>query len=236
MSLAKTFIGYVDSGGGGSTACVLSAYNQPAGELIVVFSGVYKYGGGTDSAPTDTALNTYLPMLAGSGYGPSSVWYNVWYCANCNGSVANVILQQPQYPAYNNYASFAAWHVSGADVSSPADASATSNVPPTGGVATSAAFTTTFADEVLFCICGTGGAGSDTRTAPAGWTDDTSGLSVAMSCASEIVSAIQTNATAAWGVNVSNNNPIVVATFKALGSSPPVPSNALASIQSFWMG
>ena len=238
MSLVKTFIGSVGNHGYDPGALSLLSYNQPAGELIVVFSEIYRGGGVGETKPTDTAGNNYVSLIpdnSGAGYGFGYSYFQVWYAENCLGSATNVIQQNPLYPSYSNYAGFAGWHASGVSLSGSADTYSEA-YPYAANVGSSGAYTTTQANEVLFSVVAPQGLVYGIKTPQVGWDDDTVGVSDVLSCASLIVSSVQVAQTMTWANDPSDPRSlaILVATFGTAGP-PPAVTNAIASVSTFWM-
>lgn len=147
-----SYLGANANFGSGVTSLALSAYNQPAGELIVVSANTYDNATGvTVTSVTDTAGNTYLPVLSGSGY-PNTAGRNgnFWYCENCVANAANVI--SVNYSAATTFCSIAAWHVTDGLTASSLDTTWANHMTVNSTSAPTSAITTAQANEAIFIM------------------------------------------------------------------------------------
>lgn len=153
------------------------SYNQPAGDLILV--AVVSGGDANDAdvqTVSDTAGNTYVPLLSGAGFaingGSGGPFYlNFWYVTNCLGNAANVITVE--WNNDNTQGALMAWDLSGVN---RVDAQSTGSGTASGesGTVSVAAFSTNFLDEIIigFFASGDNGLHFTSMTPTSGYTSD----------------------------------------------------------------
>ena len=154
MALSRTVAAYASPSANPTN---LSAYNQAAGNCIVIGTVSYT-GGGYATGVSDTANNMFVPVYAGTGYaGTGNMCCQIWYARNCLGNAANVV-QIAYAGGAPSYAGAFYYDISGADLAAPMDAVFPGSVgEPRINVL--AGLTTNFANELLLAFLG-GNAGA----------------------------------------------------------------------------
>jgi hypothetical protein len=204
---------FEDDGGDHSSGAT-GTFTATAGNTIIV--AVWWVNNATNSltSVTDTAGNSYTLIgtkLLNSVTGKYMQWA---YVTNCLGNASNAVTANLNVSAR---ITVIAVQYSGLATSSVLDQTA-SGKDEAGGSATltSAAFTTTQADEL---ILEWGHAIGSVPTAGAGYTSRVA--TVRTRLAEQIVSTVQTGATATQTLGGADNWSILVATFKMAGGGAP---------------
>lgn len=196
------------------TSIAAAALSVTSGNLLLV---TCRYNNTTVNTtlqtPTDTAGNTFAEVgtevIAGTGF------QSLWYAKNVTGNASDVVTCNLNAATggagFTNYVAIGVSQFSGLSTSGPLDANA-SGTSSSGNGVTSGGFTTTVANELLFAGCSQVNL-SITYTAGSGYTIAYQDGS-AMMMEYEIVSSIQTGATASFTASGSATpSTIVVGTF-----------------------
>jgi hypothetical protein len=220
MALSATFIGSTGTGNSGNTSISLGAYNQAAGNTIVVATELYdpSTSGNALSSITDTAGNTYTPVFAGHGFSSGgTLWDQIWVASNCLGNAANIV--KANYTGTVNFSTMAAYDLGGAS-NIVLDVSNTNTGNGTAGA--SSAYTTSTANEVLIAFISTVSGGLTTTAVNSGYTLDNGtiqGNSTNLTgIAHNVVNTLQTGAVVTFTNNNTNWN-VLFTSFKGSASA-----------------
>lgn len=197
----------------GSVGTVVS--NQmyvSTGELIVA---CVRWGNNTSQTVTgvaDTAGNTYTPLTRVVNGTSEAIQY--WYCANATGNANNVVTAT--FSANSGVNSIYVWNITNGLRTSPLDVQ-TSGTSATAGV-TSAAFTTTHANEMILALA-THFATGNTYSPGAGYTLDNAHFPILAGgqytgAEHKAVSSIQTSVTATLTGLIAQAALIAVSSFQ----------------------
>jgi hypothetical protein len=200
-----------------STTVIMPAMSNTTGNLIVVCACAIATGNPIIGV-TDTAGNTYVPLTAIT---QTTTGLQYFYAKNITGNAANVVTVTWTITA--GFRAAYAWEISGADIVNPLDQQI-GGTGTTGTSATSSAFTTTSANEIILAAVSTNVV-NETFSAGGVYVLDSAGYpagATLMFNGAEhlITSTIQTGVTASmtWTSAVTGWT-IAVATFKAASGS-----------------
>lgn len=206
----------------GAATFITSTINVATNTLILT---VCRHGTTfvSPSNVTDTLGNTFtlFSNASNSNDGNSSAYYAISSGTNANDSVrcnfaSSVSFRVMETLGYDGVAS-----------TSPLDASSSLGTATSQLKFSSALFTTTNANDLLFTFGAHGGGG--TLTAPTGYTTRISTTSVSVYGADQIVSLTTSTASATWTANASSSWIINVGAFKAEPTNVPVAGPANTS-------
>jgi hypothetical protein len=220
---AIAFVNVQAGGNSGVSSVATAGISHTAGNLLYVHGSFRQACASLTMAVTNTAGDTFTPIGSLTD-NTTNMCSGQWYAKNIAGNGSDVVTLTVTGGAVTNVA-VTVMQFSGLDTASPLDAAATA----TGAVssnftATTSAFSTAQANEVVACglktyNLGTNTAGSEGLgyTIPAGATDAYHGTHSAQY---QIFSGIQSSVTASFTSDTAVINTIVCAAFKD-GSAPP---------------
>lgn len=206
-----------------------SAVNTATGDFIVV--GV-RADTATSYAVSDTALNTYVPLTQYlSAYGARLQWF---YVLSATANASNVITVTASGGTPGVF-DVAVWDfpITGGTVAFDVDTAIQDT--PSASSASSAAFTTTGTDEIIFGLIGTGSVNGTVfsgGTGAQGTTYSTSSpsgspgigsLKRGAACSGPATTPLVAE-TVVFGISPSTNVGIIAAAFKKFVAPPPPPS------------
>lgn len=199
------------------TSLAAPSFNLTAGNLVVVFARTSSSSATNITSVTDTAGNTYT-ALTGEADSLNSVGNaRMFYTYNAIGNASDVVTMN------NGTAPFRTITVaqySGFGTADPFDVQAGADTGNNGGSTTigpTSAFTTTQTNELLVAAA-TVDNNTVSFTAGAGYTLELTNFNSGYT--DQVVSSIQTNATASMTQDSANHWIIRVATFKAAPAPP----------------
>jgi len=205
----------IGAGNGNGSNYTIAAYNQAAGNCIVV--GVETFSG----TPTisDTAGNTYATAVTQTISGAKST---IFYAKNCLGNAANVITINTS----SGFSSAIAWDISGCDLTSPLSVTAVSTNSSAAATAYSQGFSTLTPNEAVIAfyavVTSYNTATAATMSGAAVTFDGTSGSGGNQTAGAHTVyTSPQTGGNASFSCTASGTNKpfVIVASFKASGQT-----------------
>ena len=220
MSQTIVVAGHAGTAGTPVTSLANSAYNQKAGNCIVVICQSVPSGIGGASAITDTAGNTFTQIFGSDIADANGGFANAFYCKNCKGNASNVTTWGSPW-AGTTYGTFTVYDTSGADLASPLDIALSAVTASTSPAITG--ITSAIAHEAFISWVSQDQAALASVTVPSSpiaFTENGEGIINAYSCgAYAVVTALQSNITLTWAQSIANGI-MMVLSFKQ--AAPPV--------------
>lgn len=176
----------------GSTTIASSAFNLSAGNAVTV-----TVRGATPTnfvtGMTDTAGNVY--RFAGKTKG-TTLWSEVWYCANCAGNASNVVTAT--FSASDTARAIALVQYASVATISPLDVLVNDFKTAASADITSTAFTTAVANSIVVAHVNISSTGT-TWTASGGYSITVQDASAVQAIYTQVFSSIQTGVTVTAG-------------------------------------
>lgn len=194
-----------------ASASTTPAYNQVAGNTIIVIANIYNQ---PTFSLSDTAGNTFTPVY-GSPITTGGTYVQAWYANNCLGNAANVV----KITGSTFFVAMIYLDITGVTVSSPLDYVG-STINLSGGGTVSNVITTTQANEIIFAWLMQVSASMASDTPPTSFTDSGFGVVAQYGAGSyRIVSAIQSSVTLTYTYPASFNSIMLAFSLQAASNT-----------------